>query len=153
MPSTEVGDHSGTVSAEWLFFHIIIIIIIIILHIDILYFIYTYIIYSVKKIYDDYYIAYAYIFSHMWYIYIYDNNKIYILYSDSRFRSSDLWVMSPTRYRCAKSLYLYYYYYYYCCCQFIRVSLWNNYILSFGHTMVETPDPIRTLKLSIIGLA
>ena len=24
--------------------------------------------------------------------------------SDSRFRSSDLWVMSPTRYRCAKSL-------------------------------------------------
>ena len=27
-------------------------------------------------------------------------------YSDSRFRSSDLWVMSPTRYRCAKSLYV-----------------------------------------------
>lgn len=25
-------------------------------------------------------------------------------HSDSRFRSSDLWVMSPTRYRCAKSL-------------------------------------------------
>ena len=25
--------------------------------------------------------------------------------------------------------------------------------LSFGHTMVETPDPIRTLQLSIIGLA
>ena len=24
---------------------------------------------------------------------------------------------------------------------------------SFGHTMVETPDPIRTLKLSTIGLA
>ena len=29
-------------------------------------------------------------------------------YSDSRFRSSDLWVMSPTRYRCAKSLYVEY---------------------------------------------
>ena len=26
------------------------------------------------------------------------------MHSDSRFRSSDLWVMSPTRYRCAKSL-------------------------------------------------
>ena len=26
--------------------------------------------------------------------------------SDSRFRSSDLWVMSPTRYRCAKSLWV-----------------------------------------------
>ena len=25
--------------------------------------------------------------------------------------------------------------------------------LSFGHTMVETPDPFRTLQLSIIGLA
>jgi hypothetical protein len=27
-----------------------------------------------------------------------------IVFSDSRFRSSDLWVMSPTRFRCAKSL-------------------------------------------------
>ena len=32
------------------------------------------------------------------------HKKFFYRYSDSRFRSSDLWVMSPTRYRCAKSL-------------------------------------------------
>ena len=32
-------------------------------------------------------------------------------------------------------------------------QLSHSYVALFGHTMVETPDPIRTLKLSIIGLA
>ena len=35
-----------------------------------------------------------------------------------------------------------------CTCLLLQHSL-----MSFGHTMVETPDPFRTLQLSIIGLA
>ena len=40
-------------------------------------------------------------------------NKKKILPSESRFRSSDLWVMSPTRFRCANSLFFIYIYYIY----------------------------------------
>ena len=68
--------------------------------------------------------------------------------------SSDAWVRTP---QAANKKYLFIYapappflfYLFFYLFLFIYFYLF----ISFGHTMVETPDPIRTLKLSTIGRA